>query len=403
MSTSTPFESKSSYERHFDDMVDSRPLLFRLHDLKPKMPATLFDAELTTLLAARYAPKSKGGVLDLLKCLDETSSPTLDEASVAKHATLWKERSKESEPSEFISLTFNVFWVLWEWKRRMSHRSPHLLGSRDDFHLIVLKSSDLHRPSKLVTEILNPEVYKDAYRFARSAEEVIVPKFIRGKGAILGTTSMSQLQDFVPSWWKEQLESFEKIPRSENEASGPSDRAFTSFQSKLKPPADDGDRARQSLRFALALLAPFIVSNLQRLADIETIVESTGREIDCPQAGGVNIKVDPSDNGTSLGKRKAEQGYVSHFVLSLGTSKLKVRILWRAGSEAVLWKLEVCWQALARMGTALGMRLQQRGGDYPRMNNLNPHEAMEITPWSGPSVLGLPSRQDSPNGSMSVC
>ena len=76
-----------------------------------------------------------------------------------------------------------------------------------------------------------------------------------------------------------------------------------------------------------------------------------------------------------------------------------MQILWRAGSEAVLCKLEVGWQTLACMGMVL--RLRQSGSESPRMNN--PYVGMEIMPWSGQSMLGLPIWQDSPNGSMSVC
>jgi len=119
---------------------------------------------------------------------------------------------------------------------------------------------------------------------------------------------MSRLKDFVPSWWNEQLNAFEEILRSENGAPGQSyARRFKSFQSKLKTPVAAADRARQSIRFAMALLAPLLVSNLQRRADIKA-VDSTGSAIDRPQACGVNIKVDSSDNNTSLGKRKAEEG-----------------------------------------------------------------------------------------------
>jgi len=295
MNPSTHPESKLSYERHFDDMVDWRPLLFRLHNSKTQ--ATFFDAERTILLASRYASRSKEEPLDLLKSPDETPLSTLDEKSVANHVTSWKEGN--TEPSEFISLTFNIFWVLWEWKRRTFYRPLHL---PDEFFLIVLEGSELRGRSKLVNEIVDREIYKDAYNFANSAEEVVVAKFIH-KEAILGTISMSQLQDFIPSWWKE---AFEEILQSKNGASGQRDKSFKSFQSKLKPPAAAADCARQSLRFARELLAPLLVQNLQRRADIERAVDSTGRAIDLPQAGGVNIKVDPSDNNATLEKIKAE-------------------------------------------------------------------------------------------------
>ena len=320
MNTSTPSEPKLSHERHSDDVVDRRSLLFRLHNSKTQ--ATLFDAERTILLASRHAPKSNDyseELNPLLESLEKTPSPTLDEASVAKHVASWKEGSKE--PSEFISLTSNVLWVLWEWKRRMFNQSIYRPGLPDDFFLIILESSELRGRSKPVTKILNPENYRDAYNFAHSADEVVVADIIR-KGAILGTTPMSRLLDFVPPWWKEQLEAFDKILRSENEAPGQSDKSFKSFRSKLKPPTAADDCARHSLRFAMALLAPLLVPNLQRRADIVRVVDSTGRTIDGPQAAEVNTKVDLSGNNTSLRKRKAEEGYVSHSVLSLDTNNL---------------------------------------------------------------------------------
>jgi len=305
MSTST-HSFKLSYDRTFDDMADRRPLLFRLHELNSETPATFFDAEQKIILASRYAPTSKDNSedLDLPKSLDETSSLTLDEASVAKHVTRWKEEN--AEPSEFISLTFNVLWVFWEWKRRMSraYKSVNHDLPGFEFVLFVLESSELRGRCKLATEVLKRENYREGYNFARSAEEVIVSKVIH-KEAILGTKplSMLRLQGFVPSWWKKPLEVLEII-RSENGAF----ESFNLFQSRLNPPAATDDCVRQSLRFAMALLAPLLVPNLQMCADNERIVESTGRAIDCSQAGGVNTKVDPSNDNTPLRERKVEGG-----------------------------------------------------------------------------------------------
>jgi len=109
---------------------------------------------------------------------------------------------QHEEPSNYISLTFNVLYVLWMWKWQISS-FPQSEGCQDDFRIIALNSSKLcaSRWAKLGTQLLSRETekQKDTYRFAQSYEEVIVAKYIESE-AILGSMLMSELKAFIPTW-----------------------------------------------------------------------------------------------------------------------------------------------------------------------------------------------------------
>jgi len=186
-------------------MVDRRSLLFRLHNSKTR--ATFYHAERNFFLASRYAPEHKD------RCKELLDPPSLEE-SVERHVTSWAR--KDRDPSGFISLTCNVLWAFWEWKRQVT-KPDHPAdpeGFRDVFDIVVLKSSELCVSARLGTEILSRGKCRMAYDFADSAGEVIVAKYIH-KEAILGITRISELLEFLPSWCRKQLE---KVTWSSNEA-----------------------------------------------------------------------------------------------------------------------------------------------------------------------------------------
>jgi hypothetical protein len=157
MNTSLLPKSKLSYERSFDDMVDTRKhLLFRLHSHNSSW--TFFHPKEKVLVASLHCQElsedSSSEELSLRLTAPEKapSSLTLEEDSeaVERHVTSWL--NEREEPSNYISLTFDVLYVLWMWKRRIHfiHRSK---GRQDDFRIIVLNSSKLRasRPAKLGT------------------------------------------------------------------------------------------------------------------------------------------------------------------------------------------------------------------------------------------------------------
>ncbi len=197
MSTSEHLRRKLST---FDDIVNTCPLLFRLHSCG--LSQTFFDAERKVLLASRHAQKRKDSdeVSYDLKGL-ERKDPllTLDNRdAVAEHVSTWAEG--KTGPSDFISVTYNVHYVLWEWKRRRSNQLHWRNVPQDDYIVIVLESSKLRGRAKLGIEILG-EDQEPAYRFAQFANEVIVADFIRSP-IIVGTILMSQVEVFIPSWWE---------------------------------------------------------------------------------------------------------------------------------------------------------------------------------------------------------
>jgi hypothetical protein len=213
-----------------------------------------------------------------------------DEA-VEKHITSWQKKNKDQ--SNFISLTFNVQYVFWEWKRRMSYWSPSE-RPQDDFMVIVFKGSELRGRAKLGTEWLQRKKDEDAFKFARSQEEVIVARSIDSE-AIMGFMSMSKLEDFIPPWYKKLLEHKKEL----------------GFRGSLPSAVDvvDCARAREALRFSLALLAPMLVPGGQHKADIGGVVGCSDTEHS--RAEGVSPTVEPrSGHETVSGQRATEDGYV---------------------------------------------------------------------------------------------
>ena len=231
----------------FDDIIDANPLLFRLHS--PTSSNTRFYAETKVLLSSRRAKGCNDGQdISILKDLDEnpSSSTPYEPGAVARHITCWLDGN--TEPSDFISLSFNVCFVLWDWKRRRSHQGQR----EDDFFVIVLKSSKLRGLAKLGTEIVNKGEHDKACTFTQAFDEVIVADIVRPP-AILGTIPLSQLEDSVPSWWEKPLASMSPGSRSEEKIS-----TFKDFLRKSKVPANKSEDActGEILRFALALIAP---------------------------------------------------------------------------------------------------------------------------------------------------
>jgi hypothetical protein len=243
----------------FDDIIDANPLLFRLHS--DTSSNTYFDAKNKVLLSSRRAKERNKGqdISFILKGLDENPSLSTpyEPSAVARHITCWLDGN--TEPSDFISLSSNICFVWWDWKRRRSHQS----WRADDFFLTVLKSSELRGLAKLGTEIVNKRQHAKAYNFTQAFDEVIVADVVRPP-AILGTIPMSQLGDFVPSWWERPLAS--KTPGSQSEEKG---STFKDFLRESKAPANksEDECTRESIRFSLALIAPMMVRGGQQHAE----------------------------------------------------------------------------------------------------------------------------------------
>lgn len=196
----TPLPSEPNSERTFDEIVRGTPLLFRLHSQGSSQ--TFFHDKKNVLVASLHRQgleDSSNEELSLrlteLEKNRSSSTPEKTRDAIKKHITSWNE--KNNEPSSYISLTFNVSYLFWEWKRRMSRPTPEKL--QDDFIIIVLKGSELQASgkAKLGTEWLpgDLEEYNLGYRFAKSHEEVIVEDFIQSE-AILGFMSTSKLVEF---------------------------------------------------------------------------------------------------------------------------------------------------------------------------------------------------------------
>jgi hypothetical protein len=330
--TSESSESPLSYERTFDGLVDIKPLLFRLHS--PKYSATIFDEKKKVLRASLHAPElrnssEESSALKALAELPSSLTPEEESDAVERHIASWAKKSKE--PSNFISLTFNVLYVLWEWKRRRLQKKRR---SEDDFIIIVLKSSALRGRAKLAIEMIKDQASRNL-RLADFSEEVIVASSIQSS-AILSTMPMSQLEDFVPSWCQKSLKSLEEDHVSEEKA----ERGFRSFLKKLEQRAVQGvDCTRQSLRFALELLDPMLVSAKQRRADTGNVFDSVLAKRH-PRDESEN-STDHSSHAITLEQTVAGKGYVSHTKLGLGTNMLTYTK--RKSHSAQKSKLSFAW------------------------------------------------------------
>jgi hypothetical protein len=182
----------------------------------------------------------------------------------------------------------------------MSNRRQSERPQDDDFIIIVFKGSELRASgrAKLGTELLQGKKDEHAFRFANIHEEVIVARYIPSE-AILGSMSMSELEDFIPSWYKKLLEHRNEIPGSK------------SFRDSLPPAVDEVNcaRAREALRFSLALLAPMLVPGGQHSADIGSVVGPG--DIEHPSVEGVSPTVEPRSGYETVSERRAaEDGYV---------------------------------------------------------------------------------------------
>jgi hypothetical protein len=315
MNTSLLPKSKSSYDRIFDDMVDSNQLLFRLHSHKSSY--TFFHPKEKVLVASLHCQKlkedstSKELSLLLADLKKEPSSLTLgkDSKAVQKHIT--SRRNQHFEPSNYISVTFNVLLVLWMWKMRVSS-FPQSEGRQDDFRIIVLNSSKLHASgrAKLGTQLLSSETHKEAHRFAQQHEEVIVAKYIQSE-AILGSMPLSRLEVFVPSRWK-LLET----------SKGSLESKKLTFLDSLPPLVDKVDftMVRKSLRFSLALLAPMLVLDEHQRANIASGKEAGCGAIERSRYEDMSPRVEPTCRNEIVpasGPSAAQDGYVTISIQSL--------------------------------------------------------------------------------------
>lgn len=324
-------KSKSSDDRSFDDMAGRRRPLFRLHS--HTLSWTFFHSKEKALVASlhrqRLRQDSSSGDLSLtLTALEKApSSLTLekDSEAVEKHITFWHNRRwRREEPSNYISLTFNVLYVLWMWKRRLSSL-PQFEGREDDFTIIVLNSSKFRnsRRARLGTELLSRDKqHKDAHNFAEAHDEVIVDKYIQSE-AVLGSMPMSKLKVFIPSWYQKLLET--DIHGS---------KKLTLLESL--PHAVDKvncTMVRESLRFALALLAPMLVPGEQQRVNIGSGKEAGVGTIEDSRSEGMNPVAEPTcghEIELMSGRRVAEGGYVSIQSLPQKPLTYHVRFKWES-------------------------------------------------------------------------
>jgi hypothetical protein len=300
-----------SYERTFDGLIDIKPLVFRLHSFK--YCKTIFETNKKVLRASRHASEHRNNSEEpsAPKVLAESPlslTPDQESNAVERHITSWVKKSKE--PSNFISLTFNVLFVLWEWKRRRFYQTHR---SEDDFTIIVFKSSALRGRAKLGVEMLRKD--HDAYQLADFNEEVIVASSIESS-AILGHMPMSQLEVFIPPWCREALKSLEEAPVSEGKAG----RGFRSFLDGLRPLTHKGDDyIRQSLCFALELLVPMLVPAEQQRTDDGRVLYSAAKDHPGDES---EISVDHPSRATTVERTVTEKAYVPHTKLGLETKIL---------------------------------------------------------------------------------
>jgi hypothetical protein len=237
----------------FDDICNrpTQPLLFRLHSRS--INATSFDEERKRLVASNIDPRSFSRAVEELRQNEQSFFIDVggeDVKLIQNHINSLVDRNKE--PSDFISLTLNLLWVLWKWKLLTS------MGFRDDFKVIVIRSSELVGRAKLATEVLQPEreEHKRAYQFADSAEEVIVAKIVQPQ-AILGAVSLSRITEFIPPWLRRSLRNVRRRGGFDDDEVPES--SFNTFLEVLDLPNDDVECIRDSLGLALAILAPMLV------------------------------------------------------------------------------------------------------------------------------------------------
>ncbi|KAH9972564.1 hypothetical protein BGW80DRAFT_359503 [Lactifluus volemus] len=241
----------------FDDICNgpTQSILFRLHSRSAN--ATSFDERRKRLAASILDPRSFSRAVEELSQNKQSFFIDVEDdvELIQRHINSIADRDRQ--PSHFISLTLNLLWVLWKWKLLTS------MGFRDDFQVIVIKSSELVGRAKLATEVLQAEreEHRRAYRFADSAEEVIVAKIVQPQ-AILGAVSLSRITEFIPSWLRGSLANVRRRRGFEDDDEVP-ESSFNTFLEVLNPPNDDVKCMRDSLSLALAILAPMLVQSKQ--------------------------------------------------------------------------------------------------------------------------------------------
>jgi hypothetical protein len=241
----------------FDDICNgpTQSILFRLHSRSAN--ATSFDERRKRLAASILDPRSFSRAVEELSQNKQSFFIDVEDdvELIQRHINSIVDRDRQ--PSHFISLTLSLLWVLWKWKLLTS------MGFRDGFQVIVIKSSELVGRAKLATEVLQPEreEHRRAYRFADSAEEVIVAKIVQPQ-AILGAVSLSRITEFIPSWLRTSLANVRRRRGFEDDDEVP-ESSFNTFLEVLNPPNDDVKCMRDSLSLALAILAPMLVQSKQ--------------------------------------------------------------------------------------------------------------------------------------------
>ncbi|KAI0296944.1 hypothetical protein B0F90DRAFT_1819684 [Multifurca ochricompacta] len=121
--------------------------------------------------------------------LRSISSDTKITKDVARRRILlWvgKDEKHENEDN-IISLTFDLLFVFWEWKRR---------GSYNNSEVIVIKSSELNWSE--------PERVTLGTKILRGDEETLEYRFAKGK-TILDKITIHDIDDLIPSWIENAL------------------------------------------------------------------------------------------------------------------------------------------------------------------------------------------------------
>lgn len=127
---------------------------------------------------------------------------------------------KSTEPSDFVSCTFSLWWALWEIQCRKAGRygRPPASGLK----LAVLDGKKLQGHAEVALRIIGPESTEnyDAWHFARAAQEVLVLEGVPAE-AIIAATDADAFWHQRPQWltirrfcmFKSAAEEFEKAFR----------------------------------------------------------------------------------------------------------------------------------------------------------------------------------------------
>jgi hypothetical protein len=94
-------------------------------------------------------------------------------SSVCRHGLITRRPDGSKDPSILISLTFDVLFVYWEWKRRTSYQA----GQHEDASIIIVimgPELELDKRTELGTKMLGEEhrhPRSDAFHFAQSTDD----------------------------------------------------------------------------------------------------------------------------------------------------------------------------------------------------------------------------------------